>query len=86
MICDDCTHVILRTIQNGTQDPVTTRICDLDGATTTYQLKECSRKETRIIPIIEKVQELHELTDPVLPSLPEVAKKRGNPNWVKRGS
>ena len=48
MLCDDCVNVIMRTTQNGTQDPVTARVCSLDGAHMTYQLKECSRKKKMV--------------------------------------
>ena len=91
MICDSCVNVIMRTFQNGGQDPYTVRVCSLDGAHMTYQLKECSRKEGK------KVEEPagyykeiliaeQNAKDAMLPPLPEVAKKRGNPNWRKRGT
>ena len=91
MICDSCVNVIIRTFQNGGQDPYTVRVCCLDGATLTYQLKECGRKEGK------KVEEPagyykeiliaeQNAKDAMLPPLPEVAKKRGNPNWRKRGT
>ena len=91
MICDSCINVIIRTFQNGGQDPYTVRVCSLDGLTVTYQLRECSRKEGK------KVEEPagyykeiliaeQNAKDAILPPLPEVAKKRGNPNWRKRGT
>ena len=91
MICDSCVNVIMRTFQNGGQDPYTVRVCSLDGLTVTYQLRECSGKEGK------KVEEPagyykeiliaeQNAKDAMLPPLPEVAKKRGNPNWRKRGT
>jgi len=79
MICDSCVNVIMRTFQNGGQDPYTVRVCCLDGATLTYQLKECGRKEEKIVPVIETEIRLPE---PDLPPLKEVAKSK---RW-KRGS
>ena len=76
MLCDDCINVIMRTTQNGTQDPVTARVCSLDGAHMTYQLKECSRKEEKVVPVVEKVVEA------VLPPLKEVSNSK---RW-KRGT
>jgi len=54
-------------------------VCCLDGATLTYQLKECGRKEEKIVPVIETEIRLPE---PDLPPLKEVAKSK---RW-KRGS
>jgi len=49
MICDSCVNVIMRTFQNGGQDPYTVRVCSLDGLTVTYQLRECSRMEEKVV-------------------------------------
>ena len=90
MICDSCVNVIMRTFQNGGQDPYTVRVCSLDGLTVTYQLRECSRKEMVAVVQVDIPTEIR-IPEPVieptmLPPLPEVAKKRGNPNWRKRGT
>ena len=90
MICDSCINVIIRTFQNGGQDPYTVRVCSLDGLTVTYQLRECSRKEGK------KVEEPagyykeiliaeQNAKDAMLPPLQEVAKYKGWPKGKPRG-
>jgi len=92
----------MRTTQNGTQDPVTARVCSLDGAHMTYQLKECSRKEEKVVYIsptpeqIEKyetpLQEVDATDDGMLieyqytPPVYKEEKKKGWPKGKKRGT
>ena len=74
MICDSCINVIMRTTQNGGQDPVTVRVCSLDGANMSYQLKECSRKKEKEVPAPTEIRLVPPA--PVLPALKEVHKDK----------
>lgn len=67
MICDSCINVIIRTFQNGGQDPYTVRVCSLDGLTVTYQLRECSRKEGKKVEEPAGYYKEIRLPEPVLP-------------------
>ena len=93
MICDTCINVIIRTFQNGAgQDPYKVRVCSLDGLTVTHQLVECNRRPKEEATVVETEIRLPELELPPLDSPtsenfnPLPAKKRGNPNWSKRGT
>lgn len=90
MICDDCMNVIMRVTQNGKQDPVTARICQLDGANMAYQLKECSRFEKKEVPIPDYASiDVLKKDSPIMP-MDEFAnppvKKIANTRRFKRGT
>ena len=66
MICDSCINVIIRTFQNGGQDPYTVRVCSLDGLTVTYQLRECSREKNLNTYYLEAEKKWKNEMDPIL--------------------
>jgi len=79
MICDSCSHKIVRTFANGAEQQVFIH-CDLDGKQVfpeRYTLKECSRNDTPVV--VLEVKEPEPVVEPP-------KKKPGNPNWVKRGT